>query len=81
MPSLRIELEGDTNQKGEKLAGSGARFVNPIIHHSQSSTPTSEVNIDNKVPRLPVKDQKTGEVESIDTHRTTKIFGNELCKA
>ncbi|KAG1890411.1 hypothetical protein F4604DRAFT_1914954 [Suillus subluteus] len=57
MSSLRIKLEAYTNQKGEELTCSGA----------------SEVNVDNslpgvnKAPHLPVKDQETGEVESIYT--------------
>lgn len=74
MSFLRIELESYTNQKGEELTCSGARFVvDPIIYHSQSSSPTSEVNANNglpgvnEAPHLPVKDQETGEVESIDT--------------
>jgi hypothetical protein len=74
MPSLRIKLEGYTNQKGEELICSSARSViDPIIHHSQSSSPTSKVNADsslpgvNEAPHLPVKDQETGEAESIDT--------------
>lgn len=74
MSSLRIELESYTNQKGEELTCSGARFVVDLfIYHSQSSLPTSEANVDNslpgvnEVPHLPVNDQKTGEVETIDT--------------
>ncbi|KAG2045725.1 hypothetical protein BDR06DRAFT_978004 [Suillus hirtellus] len=60
--NFRIELESYTNQKGEELTCSGA-----------SSSPTSEVNANNglpgvnEAPHLPVKDQETGEVESIDT--------------
>lgn len=86
MPSLRIEFEGYTDQKGEELARSGARFViNPIIHHSQSSSPTSEVNVDNSLPgeneapHLPVKDQETGEVESIDTLKQRLKLAEQNC--
>ncbi|KAG1791015.1 uncharacterized protein HD556DRAFT_1310129 [Suillus plorans] len=74
MPSLRIEFKGYTDQKGEELARSGA-----------SSSPTSEVNVDNSLPgeneapHLPVKDQETGEVESIDTLKQRLKLAEQNC--
>ncbi|KAG1779657.1 hypothetical protein EV702DRAFT_1043576 [Suillus placidus] len=55
MPSLRIELEGYADKKGGELTRSGASEVD-----------VDNLAGDNEAPRLPVKDQETGEVEAID---------------